>query len=271
MASINRINLAGNLTGDPAFTTTDGGLAVARFGLAVSRGYSRGNSRGDAGKDNGADYFEVVVWKGLAEAVAEHKSKGDAVAIEGRLDYSPYEDAEGRKRSRTRVVAHDVQFIDSAGNGINRLVLLGNLTRDPETRHVRVADIEGVPVTTFGLAMDRVRSQKEDAADFALVECWRELGEIVQENKKRGHGVLVTGRLAHDRRSFRQEPETESQGRRYDLAQIANPHLHLRNPPPIRLTAGDPDYRLRYREFVQAPTPHGTRRLRSRSFFHRSL
>lgn len=191
MASINRINLAGNLTGDPEFTTTDGGLAVARFGLAVSRGY--------AVKDDGADFFTVVVWKGLAEAVAEHKSKGDAVAIEGRIDYSRYEDAEGRKRSRTRVVAHDVQFIDSAGNGINRLVLLGNLTRDPEMKHVTVADVEGVPVTTFGLAMDRIRSQKEDAADFVEVECWRELGEIVRENKKRGHGVLVTGRLAHDR------------------------------------------------------------------------
>ena len=44
-----------------------------------------------------------------------------------------------------------------------------------------------------------MKSQKEDAADFVDVDCWRELGEIVQANKGKGHGVLVTGRLAQER------------------------------------------------------------------------
>jgi len=189
MTSINRVNLAGNLAADPEMAHTPDGTPVAKFGLAVGR----------PGKDSGADFFTVVVWRGLAEAVAENKKKGDAIAIEGRIDHSSYEDGAGNKRSRTRIVAHDVQFLDSSGGGLNRVVLLGNLTRDPETKRVTVGDVEGVPLANFGLAMSRVRSQKEDAADFVDVDCWRELGEIVQANKGKGHGVLVTGRLAQER------------------------------------------------------------------------
>jgi single-strand DNA-binding protein len=81
----------------------------------------------------------------------------------------------------------------------NKTIQAGNPTRDPETKRVTVGDVEGVPAANFGLAVSRVKSQKEDAADFVDVDCWRELGEIVQANKRRGHDVLVTGRLAQDR------------------------------------------------------------------------
>ena len=63
MASINRVNLAGNLTSDPEMAHTNDGTPVAKFGLAVGR----------PGKDSGADFFTVVVWRRLAEAVAENK------------------------------------------------------------------------------------------------------------------------------------------------------------------------------------------------------
>ncbi len=204
MASKNKVELAGNLTNDPELRITNGGTPVAQFGLAVSKSY--------AGKDasSAADYFTVVCWKGLAEAITNNKKKGDAVVVEGRIDYSAYE-KEGKTISRTRVVAHDVQFVDSVGGGLNRVTLLGNLTRDPETKHVTVRDEEGVPVCSFGLAMNRVRSgRSHDAADFVEVDAWRELGEIVQDHKKKGHGVLVTGRLASDRWEDRDSGEPRS-------------------------------------------------------------
>ena len=75
---------------------------------------------------------------------------------------------------------------------------------------------------------------------------------------------------ALDGRTFSQKLETESQRRGHDLAQMAHLHLHPGNPPPIRLAAGDPDDRLCYGEFVQAPTPRGANRLRSRSLLHPS-
>lgn len=75
----------------------------------------------------------------------------------------------------------------------NRVILAGNLTRDPEIRFTN----DGVPVTNFGLAVNRVRSKKEGAADFFDVTAWRELGEAVANHEKKGDPVLVEGRLQY--------------------------------------------------------------------------
>jgi single-strand DNA-binding protein len=74
----------------------------------------------------------------------------------------------------------------------NRVVLAGNLTRDPELRFTK----EGVPVAGFGLAVNRVRS-KSDEVDFFDVSAWRELGEAIANYKKKGDPVLVEGRLQY--------------------------------------------------------------------------
>src|SRR3954468_7808104 len=74
----------------------------------------------------------------------------------------------------------------------NRVVLAGNLTRDPELRITR----DGVPVSSFSIAVNRVRS-KSEAVDFFNVSAWRELGETVANYKKKGDPVLVEGRLQY--------------------------------------------------------------------------
>jgi single-strand DNA-binding protein len=74
----------------------------------------------------------------------------------------------------------------------NRVVLAGNLTRDPELRFTQ----EGVPVASFSIAVNRVRS-KSEAVDFFNVSCWRELGETVANYKKKGDPILVEGRLQY--------------------------------------------------------------------------
>src|SRR5918999_1203747 len=56
----------------------------------------------------------------------------------------------------------------------NRVVLAGNLTRDPELRFTN----DGIPVCSFGLAVNRVRSRSEEV-DFFDISAWRELGETV--------------------------------------------------------------------------------------------
>jgi single-strand DNA-binding protein len=88
--------------------------------------------------------------------------------------------------------------VDSAGRGVNSGILAGNITRDPEMRYAKVGEGDMVPVTTFGLAVNRVRSDDPDAVDFFDVVCWRELAEIVEENKLKGDGVLVEGRFQLD-------------------------------------------------------------------------
>jgi single-strand DNA-binding protein len=74
----------------------------------------------------------------------------------------------------------------------NRVVLAGNLTRDPELRFTQ----ERVPVAGFGIAVNRVKS-KSEAVDFFNVSAWRELGERVANYKKKGDPILVEGRLQY--------------------------------------------------------------------------
>jgi single-strand DNA-binding protein len=74
----------------------------------------------------------------------------------------------------------------------NRVVLAGNLTRDPELRFTN----DGIPVCSFGLAVNRVRSRNEEV-DFFDITCWRDLGETVANYKKKGDPILLEGRLQY--------------------------------------------------------------------------
>src|SRR5688500_4487016 len=74
----------------------------------------------------------------------------------------------------------------------NRVFLGGTLTRDPELRFTQA----GVPVCSFGIAVNRVRSRNEEV-DFFDIGAWRELGETIANYKKKGDPVLVEGRLQY--------------------------------------------------------------------------
>jgi single-strand DNA-binding protein len=74
----------------------------------------------------------------------------------------------------------------------NRVILAGNLTRDPELRFTN----DGIPVCAFGLAVNRVRSKNEEV-DFFDISAWRELGETIANYKKKGDPILVEGRLQY--------------------------------------------------------------------------
>lgn len=75
----------------------------------------------------------------------------------------------------------------------NRVILAGNITRDPELRFTQ----SGTPVANFGLAVNDVRSKKEDAVHFFDISAWRELGETIANYKKKGDPILVEGRLQY--------------------------------------------------------------------------
>ena len=74
----------------------------------------------------------------------------------------------------------------------NRVILAGNMTRDPELRFTN----DGIPVCSFGLAVNRRRSKSEEV-DFFDVSAWRELGETIANYKKKGDPILVEGRLQY--------------------------------------------------------------------------
>lgn len=75
---------------------------------------------------------------------------------------------------------------------INQVILLGRLTRDPESRTTP----SGKTVVSFSLAVDRAGS--DDQADFFDVTAWEKLGDLVMQYLSKGRRVLVQGRLRQD-------------------------------------------------------------------------
>ncbi len=191
MASINHAVLGGNLTQDPELKTvvTREGeeILAAEARVAVTR---KGSEK--------TDYFTFNCYRQAAENLAEYRGKGDAVIVAGEARHQRWEVEDGTPRSRHVFPARSIQYVDSAGRGVNSGVLAGNITRDPEMRYAKVGEGDLVPVVTFGLAVNRVRSDDPDAVDFFDVVCWRGLAEVVAENKLKGDGVLVEGRFQLD-------------------------------------------------------------------------
>ena len=72
---------------------------------------------------------------------------------------------------------------------MNQLTIIGNLTRDPETR-----DVSGVSCCTFTVAVNRPRKQgEEEQADFFRVTAWRQLGETCSRFLAKGRKVAASG------------------------------------------------------------------------------
>ena len=81
----------------------------------------------------------------------------------------------------------------------NKVILVGNLTRDPELRHIP----SGTAVTDLGLAVnrtwtDRNTNQRSQETTFVDVTCWGRTAEIACEYLRKGRPVLVEGRLQMD-------------------------------------------------------------------------
>jgi single-strand DNA-binding protein len=110
---INRVTLVGRLTRDPELRHLPSGNPVLQLGLAVN-----GRQRDDAGNwTDKPNFFDVKVFGNQAEMLSQHLAKGRRVGIDGRLDWSSWEAPDGGKRSKVEVVAFQVQFLDSRGEG----------------------------------------------------------------------------------------------------------------------------------------------------------
>jgi len=74
---------------------------------------------------------------------------------------------------------------------MNKVVLLGRLTNDPEVRYTQ----SGKAVAGFTLAVNRFSGQGQKEADFIPCVAWEKLAEIIGNNVSKGQRLLVTGRL----------------------------------------------------------------------------
>lgn len=104
---INEVILVGRLVADPEMKSTQSGIAVVSFTVAVNRSYKNASGGYDA------DFINCVAWRNQAEFLSKYFGKGDKIGIIGSIQTRSYEDRAGMKRYATEVVADKIRFIDS--------------------------------------------------------------------------------------------------------------------------------------------------------------
>ena len=100
---MNNIQLIGRLTADPDRRTTQSGITVTSFTLAVDRPHVKETT----------DFINCVAWRQTAEFVAQYFTKGRKMGVSGILTTRRYEDKDGNKRTAVEVVVDQVDFCDS--------------------------------------------------------------------------------------------------------------------------------------------------------------
>ncbi len=107
---LNRVMLAGNLTRDPQVRFFANEKAVTEFSLAINRRYKTA----DGQLKEEVTFVDIEAFGRTAELVGQYLTKGRACFVEGRLRLDSWEDKkDGQKRSKLRVVADNVHFLDS--------------------------------------------------------------------------------------------------------------------------------------------------------------
>ena len=113
MPNFNKVYLMGNLTRDPEMRTTPTGTSVCQFGMAVNRIYN--NSNGERQEET--TFVDIEAWGRQAETISKYVNKGNPLFVEGRLKLDTWENNEGEKRSRLKVVLEVFEFISQRGEG----------------------------------------------------------------------------------------------------------------------------------------------------------
>ena len=107
---------------------------------------------------------------------------------------------------------------------LNRVLLIGNLTKDPELRYTP----SGTPVANLRLAVnssfkDQSGARKEETC-FVTIVVWSRQAEICQQYLKKGRAIFVEGRLLY--RSWEAEGKTRS------TMEVRADRIQFLGPPP---------------------------------------
>jgi len=105
---MNKVVLIGRLTSDPSLSyTPNTNTALASFRLAVNR----------ETKDGGADFIQCKVFGAQAENLGRYKSKGDEIAVEGRIETGSYKKKDGSTVYTTEVICNRVEYTHGSKGG----------------------------------------------------------------------------------------------------------------------------------------------------------
>jgi len=101
---LNNCTFQGRFAADPEMRTTQSGLTVASFRMAVDR-----DNVGQDGR-RATDWLNFVAWRKTAEFVCEYFRKGSTALVECQCQTRSYEDKNGQKRTATEFVVQKIHF-----------------------------------------------------------------------------------------------------------------------------------------------------------------
>lgn len=106
---MNSCILTGRLTAMPELKTTQSGIAVCRFRIAVKRPYSKS-------EENSTDFINVVTWKNNAEYVGRYLTKGQLIAVNGSVQVRR-NNKDGKTTEFVEIVAEKVESLEPKRSG----------------------------------------------------------------------------------------------------------------------------------------------------------
>lgn len=112
MPNLNRVFLMGHLTRDVELRSA-GSSTVGNIGLAVSRKWK--DASGEQKEET--CFVDCEAWGKTAETLAKYVAKGHPIYLEGRLKLDQWEDKDGGKRSKIKVVVEQFQFLKGKDAG----------------------------------------------------------------------------------------------------------------------------------------------------------
>lgn len=101
---MNNIVLAGRLTKAPELKTTNSGVDVLPFTIAVNRAYAKSND------EVTADFIPCIAWRKTATFISKYFNKGDGIVIKGRLETRKWVDNNGNNRVSYEVIVENTEF-----------------------------------------------------------------------------------------------------------------------------------------------------------------
>lgn len=136
---MNNVILMGRLGKDPEVRyshSQDGDLAISRCSLGVKRDFARKD-------EQDTDWIQLVAFGKTAENIGKYFSKGDRIAISGRIQTGSYTNKDGVKVYTTEVVVEKFDFIENKSKGSlqEEPVNPGNLQSAPKEQIDSIPDL----------------------------------------------------------------------------------------------------------------------------------
>lgn len=114
MASLNKVQLIGNLGSDPETKYLPSGDAVTNISLATTETW-KDKTSGE--KKEATEWHRVVFFRGLAEVAGNYLKKGSQVYIEGRIKTRKWQDKDGQDRYSTEIHADEMKMLGGKQEG----------------------------------------------------------------------------------------------------------------------------------------------------------